>query len=299
MIPAPAPKNLDRVLALVLDSVNSPESKRAYQRGIHAYQRWHLESGKGAFNKSSVQAFKTHLKDAGLSHSAINTQLIAVRRLAAEAADNGMLDPTLAAAIGRVKGLKVQGVRSGNWLTREQAERLLNAPDSGTLKGLRDRALLAVLVGCGLRRQEAATLTLDSIQQRDGRWVIVDMHGKGGRVRTVPVPAWAKAAIDGWTQAAGFQDGRVFRPVNKGGRISGQGMTAQSVYEVVKAYAGDIAPHDLRRTFAKLAHKGHAAIDQIQLSLGHASIMTTERYLGTKQELACAPCDVLGLRLAG
>jgi integrase len=89
--------------------------------------------------------------------------------------------------------------------------------------------------------------------------------------------------------------------VNKGGRIVGDGMTAQSIFEVVERYGKriglPIAPHDLRRTFAKLAHKGHAALEQIQISLGHASIQTTERYLGIEQDLTDAPCDHLGLRV--
>jgi integrase/recombinase XerD len=144
---------------------------------------------------------------------------------------------------------------------------------------------------------------VEHVQQRDARWVIVDMHGKGGRVRTVPMPSWTKAAIDEWMAAAGFTAGRVFRPVNKGDNLAGESMTAQSIFETVKKYAaaigvGNIAPHDLRRTFAKLAHKGRAALEQIQLSLGHASIQTTERYLGVRQDLTDAPCDHLGLKLS-
>jgi integrase len=120
---------------------------------------------------------------------------------------------------------------------------------------------------------------------------------------TVPMPSWTKVAIDEWIAAAGFWIGRVFRPVNKGDRLCGESMTAQSVFETVKKYAAEIglkeiAPHDLRRTFAKLAHKGRAALEQIQLSLGHASIQTTERYLGVRQDLTDAPCDRLGLKLA-
>jgi len=233
----------------------------------------------------------------------VNLYMTAIRRLAVEASDNGLMQSELASGIGRVKGIKREGVRTGNWLTIHQAEKLINAPDTATLKGKRDRALLAVMIGCGLRREETALLSVEHIQQRDARWVIVDMHGKGGRVRTVPMPSWTKVAIDGWMAGAGFTSGRVFRPVNKGDNLAGETMTAQSIFETVKKYAAEIgmkniAPHDLRRTFAKLAHKGRAALEQIQLSLGHASVMTTEKYLGVQQDLTDAPCDHLGLRLS-
>ena len=88
-----------------------------------------------------------------------------------------------------------------------------------------------------------------------------------------------------------------------GDRITGQGMSAQSIYEVVAAYGNELgatlAPHDVRRTFAKLAHKGRAPLEQIQMALGHASIQTTERYLGVEQDLTDAPCDHLGIRVRG
>src|SRR3954447_24636107 len=114
-----------------------------------------------------------------LSEKHAKNRLTAVRRLAAEAADNGLLAPALAASIGRVKGAKQQGTRTGNWLTVDQAERLINAPNGATLIGQRDRALLATLIGCGLRRSETSAMTFEHIQQRDGRWAIVDLHGKG------------------------------------------------------------------------------------------------------------------------
>jgi integrase/recombinase XerD len=179
---------------------------------------------------------------------------------------------------------------------------MLDAPDTGKLKRLRDRAILAVLIGCGLRRAEAASLRFDHIQQRDGRWVLVDLIGKRNKVRSVPMPSWAKVAIDEYAKASDLSEGNVFRPIKKGGRMTGEGMTEQAIYNVVTEYArtagqGEIAPHDLRRTFAKLAHKGGSAVDQIQLSLGHGSIQTTELYLGVEQDLTDAPCDHLGLRL--
>jgi len=296
---------IERLKALVLDSVNSPESKRAYGKGITDFLIWYASAVPGTgFTKATVHAYRARLVEQGLAASTINVRMSAIRRLASEAADNGLMVPELAAGIGRVKGVKREGIRTGNWLTVQQAEKLINAPNTETLKGKRDRALLAVLIGCGLRREETALLTLEHIQQRDARWVIVDMKGKGGRVRTIPMPSWTKVAIAEWTTAAGFNAGRLFRPVNKGDRLCGDSMTAQSIFEMVKKYAAEIgvkeiAPHDLRRTFAKLAHKGRAALEQIQLSLGHASIQTTERYLGVRQDLTDAPCDRLGLKLSG
>ena len=165
-----------------------------------------------------------------------------------EAADNGLMPPTVAAAISRVKGAKQAGIRAGQWLTREQAENLLSAPDPTTKKGRRDRALLAVLIGCGLRRREASALTVDHIQLRDARWVIIDLIGKGGRVRTVPMPSWTKSAIDSWTAAAEIVSGIVFRAINKGGRVTGS-ITPRGIFELVQHYGNEIgapnlAPHD-------------------------------------------------------
>ena len=191
-------------------------------------------------------------------------------------------------------------MRTGNWLTLEQTQRLLAEPDPATKKGLRDRVLLGLLVGCGLRRGELAGLEFSDVAQREGRWAIVDLVGKHGRVRTVPMPSWAKTALDAWASAADISTGPVLRRVSKGGRVGPGPLTPQGVFEAVVAYArqaglGKITPHDLRRTFAKLAHLGRAPLEQIQISLGHASIQTTERYLGLRQNLHDAPCDRLGL----
>jgi integrase len=179
---------------------------------------------------------------------------------------------------------------------------ILRISDAAGVKGLRDRAILAVLLGCGVRRAEAASLTFDHIQQRDARWILVDLLGKRNKVRSVPAPNWTKVAIDEYAASAGLKDGIVFRPINKGGRITGPRMTEQAIYNVVLHYArglsiGKLAPHDLRRTFAKLAYRGGSGLDQIRLSLGHGSIQTTERYLGVEQDLTDPPCDHLGLRL--
>jgi site-specific recombinase XerD len=285
----------------VLDTLPSDHSRRAYERALTDFFHWHRGVGRPQLNKAVVQRYAAELREAGMSSSSVNQRLSAIRKLAMEAADNGALDPQVANSIRAVKGSRQEGRHTGNWLTREQAQVWLNAPDSRTLKGRRDRALLAVLIGCGLRRAEAASLSFEHVQQRDGRWVLVDLIGKRDKVRSVPMPNWTKAAIDAWSMAANVAEGLVFRAVNKGDRVMGGGITPQAIRNIVASYAlklehAGIAPHDLRRTFAKLAYKGGAALDQIQLSLGHESIQTTENYLGVEQDLMDAPCDHLGLR---
>src|SRR5947209_14314424 len=173
-----------------------------------------------------------------MAPSSINQRLSAIRKLAIEAADNGALDPQVASGIRSVKGSRQEGRRTGNWLTREQAQMWLNAPDMKTMKGQRDRALLAVLIGCGLRRAEAASLSFEHVQQRDGRWVLVDLIGKRDKIRSVPMPNWTKAAIDAWSRASGVAEGLVFRAVNKGDRVMGNGITPQAIRNIVADYAG-------------------------------------------------------------
>jgi len=289
--------------ALVLDGVTSEHSKRAYAKGLALFFTWVKERGPRAFSKALVQEYRASLLGGNLAPATVNLRLSPLRKLAREMADNCLLPPELAAGIGRTRGIKQEGVRAGNWLLREQASDLLNAPDPATLKGKRDRAMLALLVGCGLRRAELLGLNVDDIQQREGRWVIPDLMGKGNRLRTVPVPAPVKARVDEWLLAAGVGKGRIFRPVNKGGRVNGEAIEDEkAVWQVVLRYAretelGKLAPHDLRRTCAKLCRKAGGDLEQIQLLLGHASIQTTERYLGTEQNLATAVNDALGLEL--
>jgi integrase len=210
--------------------------------------------------------------------------------LAYEAADCGLLSPDLAAGIRRVKGVKKHGMRIGNWLTADQGKRLLTAFGSEDLRSKRDYAMIAVLLGCGLRRAEVAGLTIEDLQQREEHWVIADLVGKGGHVRTVPVPTWVKLAVDNWLTAAGISTGPVFRAINKARRIATSGFSPKVIWSVVKAGSAKcgldrVAPHDLRRTCARLCHEAGGELEQIQFLLGHVSVQTTERYLGCKQRL--------------
>jgi integrase len=270
-----------------------------YGKALDDFFDWWAEQGSPLFSRAVVQAHRAALEGRGLAPSTINQRLSAIKKLAREAAANKLIEAEVAAAIDQVPGVKHQGNRAGNWLTKVQAEALINAPDPASLKGTRDRALLALLVGCGLRRAEAVALTVAHLQQRDGRWVIVDLRGKHGRLRTIAVPAWVKQAVDLWSDAAGITDGRILRSLNRHGQLTGESLSPQAVLAVAVLYGEQlrlrIRPHDLRRTCAKLCRAGGGELEQIQLLLGHASIQTTERYLGTRQNLADAPNDHLGL----
>jgi integrase len=292
-----------KLKALVLDSVSSPITKRVYNMALDEFLAWFQQAPRPGLTKATVSAWRVSLEERRLGSSSIIVRMSAIRKLAAEAADNGLLAPELAAGIARVKSVKMTGVRAGNWLSLRQAQALLSAPDATTTKGLRDRAIIAVLLGCGLRRSEVAALTFGHIQQRDGRWCIVNLLGNHSRVRTVPVPTWTKVAIDAWTSAVGLADGYLFRAVNRADRIQGERLGEKVVWQMLQKYAGSIglpgiAPHDARRTCAKLCRAAGGELEQIQLLLGHASVQTTERYLGTKQDLVHAPNDAIKLRVA-
>jgi len=245
--------DLEHAKAAVLNSLTCPDAQRGYRHAIDEFVDWYCSEPRLALNRTVVLRYRSHLESRQLAHGTINLRLGAVRRLAYEAADCGLLSADLAAGIRRVKGLKKLGVRLGNWLTAEQAQSLWRAPDCQRLKGKRDRALLALLLACGLRRHEAVALRLDHLQQREEHWAIVDLVGKAGHVRTVPVPDWVRGELDKWLAAAAIDRGRLFRRVSRVGRTWGDGMTEKAVWHIVKEAAKTIgvaklAPHDLRRS---------------------------------------------------
>ncbi|MBZ5671912.1 MAG: tyrosine-type recombinase/integrase [Acidobacteriia bacterium] len=292
--------DLDHAKAAVLNSLTCPDAQRGYQHAIDEFIDWYCSEPRLAFNKTVVLRYRIHLEFRKLAPGTINLRLGAVRRLAYEAADGGLLSPDLAAGIRRVKGVKKLGVRLGNWLTSEQSQALWQAPNVERSKGKRDRALLAVLLGCGLRRHEVVALTFDHLQQREEPWAIVDLIGKAGHIRTIPLPGWVRQVLDDWFAGAGISSGKLFRCVSRAGRAWGEGMTEKVVWHVVKEFAAQVgivnlAPHDLRRTCARLCHMAGGELEQIQFLLGHVSVQTTERYLGCKQRIRSAVNDYIGI----
>jgi site-specific recombinase XerD len=282
--------DLDHCKRAVLNSLGSPASRRVYEYAIDQFIAWYCSEPRLAFNRIVVVRYRIYLESRHLAANTINQQLAAVRRLAHEAADSGLLSPELAAGISRVKGVKQLGFRAGNWLSSEESSEVLRHAYGPSLRNKRDYAMLAMLFGCGFRRSELVGLEMHEIQIRQGHWAVVDLIGKGGHIRTVPIPEWVKAALDEWTAAAGVTEGRIFRAVARTDKVWGHGISQNVVWYVVRiccerAGLEHIAPHDLRRTCAKLCHSSGGELEQIQFLLGHASVQTTECYLGCKQNL--------------
>ena len=229
--------DLEQSKSAVLNSLTSQSSQRTYDHAIREFIEWYCSEPRLAFNKTEVTRYRISLEQRHYASTTINLRLAAVRRLAYEAADCGLLSADLAAGIRRVKGAKRLGIPVGNWLTAEQGKRLLLTADSMSLRGKRDYATLAILLGCGLRRAELTALRVEDIQQREEHWVIADLVGKGAHIRTVPVPDWVKVGIDAWTVTAGITTGTLFRSINKAGKVWGNGFSPKVVWGIVKQKA--------------------------------------------------------------
>ncbi len=280
---------------MVLDSVLSIHSKRNYAKALDDL---FVFCASRPLSRALLMEYRTTMDH--LAASTINVRLSAIRKLVGEAKRAGMIGTEEAANLTDIPNVRQRGTRLGNWLTREQAKELLAVPDRTTLKGKRDYVIIALLVGCALRRRELASLNVEDIQLREGRWVIIDLRGKGGRIRTVAVPIWVKQAINAWMTAAKIEDGRLLRPLSKSGKILRDELGDWATWSVVEHSSKQIGiehfgAHDLRRTCAKLCRKNGGDLEQIKFLLGHSSIQTTERYLGSEQEIIVAVNDNLGL----
>jgi len=168
--------DLEQSKSAVLNTLTSKSGQRSYEHAMDEFVEGYCSEPRLALNRTVVLRYRIHLEQKQYAPSTINLRLAAVRRVAYEAADWGLLSPELAAGIRRVKGVRRLGVRVGNWLTAEQGKRLLQGSARDHLRGMRNYAMLAMLIGCGLRRGELLALNLDSIQLREEQASSADLR---------------------------------------------------------------------------------------------------------------------------
>lgn len=243
----------DEIIEAALLGIVNKHTYAAYSRWLKEFLGYHEQQGKPAITRSLVSGFLSWLIGNGHNPQSANQALSATKKLVDVLLDHYLIDETTAARIETMKGVKILGRKVGKWLSHRQAENLVNAPSHSTLRGLRDRAILALGIGCGLRRDEITSLRMENIVQVKGRWVL-EITGKHNRSRTVGVSPSVKNHIDRWIEAAGIREGILFPRINKLGELESKPIAPNTVYRIAerncKITGLDVAPHDLRRTFA-------------------------------------------------
>lgn len=283
-------------------------TQRAYVSRLNAFIEWRSRQ-EAAPLVAHLKQYVAYLQyEQGLSPRSIQAHINTIKGLIRTAA---ALEPSLAAGLPQLELVKTPHVRGeiqGRRLTAQQAKQLLNTPNRETVKGLRDAAIIALLLTVGMRRSEICNLTWGHITELEGHKVIANLKGKHGRIRTLKLPVWLWRLLMSWGEASGLNvsdpEQKVFVPVTKDGRVlvGRQGLTPHAIYKLINSYTAQaglppVKPHDLRRTAALLARRGGASIEQVQLMLGHASPQTTSNYIGETLNLDDNAVDYSPLRL--
>ena len=269
-------------------NIDNPRTRRAYQGDLEDFCGFVGLSAAAEFrsvNRAHVLAWRAELEQRGLAGASIRRKLAALASLF-----DHLLESNAVAGGNPVHGVKRPRIETNEGKTPalgdHQAKALLDAPDPDTLKGKRDRAILAVLLYHGLRREEAAQLMVADLQERRGIKHL-RIHGKGGKLRFLPLHPVAAERIHAYLEMSGHQlvDAKAPLFVPLRGRATGTGISANGIYAVVGHYAkaagievAGLGVHGLRATAATNALEHEADIAKVQVWLGHANISTTRIY---------------------
>jgi len=311
MVPSTQNENLRKLFKQAVDTYiagMAPNSQRAYESRLRAFLDWQHRQ-EDAHLVTHLKQYVGHLRDdRELAPRSVQAHINTIKGMLKTAA---ALEPSLAAGIPQLQLVKapvVRGELQGKRLNQQQAKELLAAPGIDTLKGVRDSAILGLLLALGLRRSEVCNLTWGHLTEMEGHNVIANLKGKHGRIRTLKVPVWLWRAMMKWGRESGFDmtdpERCIFVPITKDGYVlrTRKGVTPHAIYKMLNYYtklAGlpAVKPHDLRRTAALLSRRGGATIEQVQLMLGHASPQTTSNYIGETLNLDDNAVDYNPLRL--
>lgn len=257
-----------------------------YSRAIYDFLAY-LEANKTTdFGGSLAVVLSSWLKslsEAGLSPSTVKVKLVQIRRFVSWGVRVGWADHAALLDVQEVKVPKSIGGRHGNWIDQNTMQRILNSIDGSTLMGKRDRALFALLFGCGLRREETTTLRWSHFTRQGNTWAITDLKRKHNRTQAlIAVPDWVMKLLRDWNPDGSGED-HVIVSIDKHGNLR-DSITGDGIWRIVKKWAGafdlgKFAPHDARRSFARVAKLNGLEMSQLSQTLGHSTIAVTERYV--------------------
>ncbi len=278
-------RQLSYLMSVSCSSVTNANTLRAYSYHLKRFKHYQLP-----LSKLGIELYLGRTKSATQRRMA----LAALRKLADLAVSQQFLSPLEYYQIRSIRQLKPHP-KLGHWLTIEGARQLIQLPNLRSLTGARDGAILALLLGCGLRSAEAVSVRWANYRPVYDRPCLVDLIGKGSKPRTVPVPSWAADRLDNWlsllTLQIGFAEIALDGPILRSfygqtpmpSRMTHH-LTTNGLSTIVRRYSQLLGipfnSHDLRRTLAQLMRRAGVEIEQVQYILGHESVKTTELYLG-------------------
>jgi integrase len=277
---ASAATGIETLIPAALATCAKAETRRVYRVALQRFASTGLP-----LNRDGLARHLQQLRERGLSSASVGVTVAAVRKLAEHALTRGMITADEFEQLLTVGPGRVSESRAGLPLTANQVIRYLALPDPSTYWGKRDACILALMVGCGLRRAEMSGLKWDQVRSREGWLCLVDVVGNGG-ARTIPVPVWAKVYADTWYAASRQEPPPVpyslrhmERTRPRDHRYIAGGMRADAVHALVQRYGRqlgyDLTPNDLRRTLARLLRNAGAPLEQIQYTLGHQTMAAT------------------------
>ena len=296
--------DLQKMVMSVVNQRQNQNSRQTYYTALTKFFNWYSAGDNQGITAEIIREYLLYLENSGKSKSTISTSLSVLRQLFKDLRRLEVIDEKIYNDLLEIKFKRQIGQRHKTWLEQEEVQKLLNNLNSEKMSIVRDRALIAVMTGCGLRRFEISDLKITQMKQVQGRWAFTDIKGKGERYRTVAIPEYAMKCLEEWldiSKTVGKTD-RIFFSIRKNGEIGNTMITPQGIRDIVAKHSKNILdkqilPHDLRRTYAQLSYKAGAPLRQVQLSLGHSSIRTTEIYLGLDQDLTNAPGDYLDINV--
>lgn len=289
-----------------IDSANLAESsRREYRRALLAY----LETGGNPVDYDGLAAYAetcTASQRSKLSAAVKCYSKALDREARARATGENMLDTQavlyrLSVLSEAVETKKTNGGQTHIWLSAAEVKALVATCDD-SLSGRRDRVALSLLLGAGLRRDEAVNLEFGDVKYQPVkdkmRAVLAVKHGKGDKSRTVPISDKLASLLDAWAIDCGGQ-GRILRGFNRRGELT-DSLSPVGLFNIVRQHGAlighsELAPHDARRSYAMLGYEGGVSIVQIKELLGHASIATTQRYLNLALDLETTASDFVPL----
>jgi site-specific recombinase XerD len=191
----------------VVATLANEHTRGMYRKALKDFAEWWRTTGKRPLDKSVVLAHIDYLLASAYSEATVNQRLSAIKKAILNAEDRGLLDLAKARDILRINGFSKKVSLGGRFLTERQAEALINVPNASSVKGVRDRAVLALLVGCALRSGELVSIQVDEIQKQKGEWFLTNVVGSRGDVRAVVIPDWTRKALDAWLEISGIRGG--------------------------------------------------------------------------------------------